>query len=171
MTRPVPDAGLSRLWRAAGRIVPIAGAAMIAIVAAAALWQGASHSSAIPGDEYVLLQGGRDSTLPGPIGATPAAAGYFGETEGRDFAESLRLGPPKPRIGTVGYEITGRTDRELLVRFGLQPGDVLVSIDNLPLDPNRMAGLGNELAALDKVEIAYERGGVIEDRLVKFQRR
>ncbi len=151
--------------------MPIAGAAMIAIVAAAALWQGASHSSAIPGDEYVLLQGGRDSTLPGPIGATPAAAGYFGETEGRDFAESLRLGPPKPRIGTVGYEITGRTDRELLVRFGLQPGDVLVSIDNLPLDPNRMAGLGNELAALDKVEIAYERGGVIEDRLVKFQRR
>ena len=151
--------------------MPIAGAAAIAIVAAAALWQGASHSSAIPGDEYVLLQGGRDSTLPGPIGATPAAAGYFGETEGRDFAESLRLAPPKPRIGTVGYEITGRTDRELLVRFGLQPGDVLVSIDNLPLDPNRMAGLGNELAALDKVEIAYERGGVTEDRLVKFQRR
>lgn len=170
MTKPAPAAGLSRLLGAAGRLAPIAAVAAIVIVTATALWQGASHSTTMAGDEFVLLQGGQDTTGLGTIGATPAAEAYLGETEGRDFAEGLRFGPATPRMGTTGYPITAQTDRELLSRFGLQPGDVIVGIDNLPLDASRMAALGNELATMDKVEIAYERGGIVEDRLLKFKR-
>lgn len=170
MTKPAPAAGPSRLLGAAGRLAPIAAVAAIIIVAATALWQGASHSTTMAGDEFVLLQGSDANGL-GKIGATPSAGTYLGETEGRDFAEGLRLGPATPRMGTTGYPITAQTDRELLSRFGLQPGDVIVGIDNLPLDANRMAALGDELATLDKVEIAYERGGIVEDRLLKFERR
>ena len=86
------------------------------------------------------------------------AAASFGERTGSPTGQSMSS------VGHSGW-------REVLSRYGLRPGDVLVAIDNLPLDAGRMAGLGDELAVLDKVEIAYERNGVVEDRPVKFRPR
>nr|MBW0151039.1 PDZ domain-containing protein [Phenylobacterium sp.] len=46
-----------------------------------------------------------------------------------------------------------------LARAGLQPGDVLLTLDGSELSRERMSELPQILSAATQVELTYERGG------------
>ena len=64
---------------------------------------------------------------------------------------------------SAGYTITprGAQGAAILARAGLQPGDVLLTIDGSELNGERMSELPQILATATHVDVTYERGGQV----------
>ena len=101
---------------------------------------------------------GLGETLPPPRGDTP----------GRRLGEGLRL-VPHALEGEVGYVVTSETETALLTKAGFRPGDVVMEMDERPLDPARIKGLGDELSLLDAVEVSFLRDGTMRKRVIDLR--
>lgn len=77
---------------------------------------------------------------------------------GRLIAEAgMRMAMEAGRL--TGYTLLPRGNDTLLRAAGLQPGDVLVSVNGQALDPERLAELADQLKSNPRAEIAYRRDG------------
>lgn len=154
---PGDDRGRARVRRHAGLIA----LAVLALCAALALRFGTDDMAA-GGEDWILLP----ATNPAPAAPTgPAASSARGGDEaGRRFAQSLALAPRTPGVTDAGFVITAQSDAALLAQHQLRVGDVLLTMDGQPLDAARITQLGDELAAFDRVEVSFERGGQRRNR-------
>jgi general secretion pathway protein C len=61
----------------------------------------------------------------------------------------------------AGYTVMPRGGQgaAILAQVGLAPGDVLLTIDGSELSRERLSELPSILAAADRVDVTYERGG------------
>ena len=57
----------------------------------------------------------------------------------------------------------------LLTKAGFRSGDVVMAMDERPLDPARIKGLGDELSLLDAVEVSFLRDGTMRKRVIDLR--
>ncbi len=70
-----------------------------------------------------------------------------------------RVQPVRDGGQLVGYKLSPGKDPRLLSRFGLRPGDVLVSVNGIDLNaPEKMATVAEELANAKGVDLEVMRG-------------
>lgn len=133
---------------------------LIGLVIALSLWSGASRTGDSPHDVLVTVP----ATEPAAAGeakraqqAQAAPLGY--DVSGQVLGAGLAL-VPRPTNGvSAGYVIGPGSDPAALAGARLRVGDVMTEIDGRPLDGGRVAGLAEELASYDRVEIRFERNG------------
>lgn len=126
----------------------------------------------VASDHVLLRAGGRDhrvalarpaaSTLPAPrplpVGAPPARqAGAGPALDPRRLLTETGLRPQRGDGGAGGYTVVPRGNETLLHQAGLQAGDVLLSVNGRPLDPERLDDLKRELDG--PATITFRRGG------------
>lgn len=77
------------------------------------------------------------------------------------MADLVALRPYKRNGQQVGYRIQPKRDPQLLAEFGIQPGDVITSINGITLDNNRnsLTALG-QLRTASSADLMILRGGV-----------
>lgn len=130
---------------------------------------------AVAADHVILARGGGVQrlvfTAPAPS-APPPPAGSVAPTLAPAGADAGRIDPkaflaaaaltPRTSGGQVsGYRLTGKGQGDALARAGLRDGDVLLSVEGNPLNPERMSELSDLLAQSSEVEIRFERAGQI----------
>lgn len=93
---------------------------------------------------------------PGQAAAAPA-----GEAALRDRTRQYRLGlAPRMAGGRVtGFAVRPGAELPELARAGVQPGDVIVSVNGSVLDEERMLELAWTMANSNRVDFEVERGG------------
>ncbi len=70
-----------------------------------------------------------------------------------------RVQPVREGNQLIGYKLSAGKDPRLLSRFGLRPGDVLVSVNGIDLSgPEKMATVAEELANAQGVDLEVLRG-------------
>ncbi len=75
------------------------------------------------------------------------------------LANLARVKPVRDGDRLIGYKLSPGRDPRLLSRFGLRPGDILVSVNGIDLNgPERMATVAEELANADGVDLEVLRG-------------
>ncbi len=144
---------------------------------------GGAILQAVYPDRIVLLRGGRLETLrmpregSGGAGArrttsrapAPAAASGASLREYRDmllnnpqqFADKVRYRPYTEGGRMRGYEIQPGRDAGFLTRFGLQPGDVVTSVNGITLNsPAKGLSILRSLAKTDRVRVEILRNGI-----------
>ncbi|MDO8409595.1 MAG: type II secretion system protein N [Phenylobacterium sp.] len=91
--------------------------------------------------------------------ASEAAPGY----SGAQLMAALALAPRMREGRSAGYTVTprGAQGAAILAQAGLQPGDVLLTIDGSELNGERMSELPQILATATHVDVSYERGGQV----------
>lgn len=155
---PGDDSGSARVRRHAGLI---ALAALVLCAALALALRFGTDDRAAGGEDWILLP----ATSPAPAAPSAAAGPARGGAEaGRRFAQSLALAPRTPGVADAGFVITAQSNAALLAQHQLRVGDVLLTMDGQPLDAARIAALGDELAAFDRLEVSFERGGQRRNR-------
>lgn len=92
-----------------------------------------------------------------------------GGTAGRRLAEALVLQPRISGGRVTGYTIVESSGASALMRAKLRPGDILLDLDGQPLDADRIAGLANELATADSIEVSFERQGQLRKRVIDLR--
>ncbi|NYZ63912.1 type II secretion system protein N [Luteimonas deserti] len=100
------------------------------------------------------------SAVPAPVSALPAAA--IAAPASVDPARLLDAGlQPRNENGRItGYTLLPRGNSEVLLRAaGLQPGDVLLSVNGQVLSPSVIAELAGELKANPQAVVTFERDG------------
>ncbi|WP_158675186.1 MULTISPECIES: type II secretion system protein N [unclassified Pseudoxanthomonas] len=102
------------------------------------------------------------AALPAPAPATAAAP----EQETRDVDPARLLAEAGLRTyqeaGRVaGYTLMPRGDAALLRAAGLQPGDVLLSVNGQALDPEHLPEVAEQLKSNPRAVIAYRRDGQV----------
>ena len=98
---------------------------------------------------------------------TPGASSQFAEnlrrvaeTNPGAFAEVLRPQPVFANGVQRGYRVYPGRNRQQFAKLGLQPGDLVLSINGTPLDdPQRGLEVFNTLSASDRVSVTIERNG------------
>jgi general secretion pathway protein C len=76
------------------------------------------------------------------------------------FAEVLRPQPVFANGVQRGYRVYPGRNRQQFAKLGLQPGDLVLSINGTPLDdPQRGLEVFNTLSASDRVSVTIERNG------------
>jgi general secretion pathway protein C len=76
------------------------------------------------------------------------------------FAEVLRPQPVFANGVQRGYRVYPGRNRQQFAKLGLQPGDLVLSINGTPLDdPQRGLEVFNTLSASDRVNVTIERNG------------
>ncbi|MDP3383767.1 MAG: type II secretion system protein N [Phenylobacterium sp.] len=124
-------------------------------------------------DHVVIRQGAARRRLgfPAPssagVFAAPQAAAAMGGAEttsdltGAQLMAALALTPRLRDGRPAGYTVMprGADGAAALARAGLQPGDVLLTLDGSELSRERMSELPQILSAATQVELTYERGG------------
>lgn len=125
-------------------------------------------------DHVVIRQGAARRRLgfsapssPGVFAApqAPAATPGGGETTsdltGAQLMAALALTPRLRDGRPAGYTVMprGAEGAAAVARAGLQPGDVLLTLDGSELSRERMSELPQILSAATQVELTYERGG------------
>lgn len=125
-------------------------------------------------DHVVIRQGAarRRVGFPAPGGASvwtppqaaapaPPAAETASDLTGAQLMAALALTPRLREGRPAGYTVTprGADGAAALARAGLQPGDVLLTLDGSELNRERMSELPQILAAATHVDLTYERGG------------
>ena len=108
------------------------------------------------------------SFAPAPrAAAVPAPAANFADNLRRiaqsnpnALNEVLRPQPVFANGTQRGYRVYPGRDRQQFAKLGLQPGDLVTSINGTPLDdPNRGQEIFNTLASSDHVNVTVERNG------------
>ena len=70
-----------------------------------------------------------------------------------------RVQPVREGKRLIGYKLSPGKDPRLLSRFGLRPGDVLVTVNGIDLNaPEKMATVAEELANAKGVDLEVMRG-------------
>lgn len=139
------------------------------------------HLAQVAPDHVVLDQGGSTTRIdlpdpdapphaappaaavPAPATPAPAAEAPSAETladvdPGKLIASAgLRMAMEAGKLS--GYTLLPRGNDALLRAAGLQPGDVLVSVNGQALDPERLVELADQLKSNPRAEIAYRRDG------------
>ena len=109
---------------------------------------------------------GADFAVPRRNPAVPAP-----DLPGRSSLTHLELVPNVTGGRDAGFTIRTMAETGPLAEAGLRAGDVLTTIDGLPLDADRARRLAEEFGGLDDVEIAYRRGSEFRETLVVFRAR
>ncbi|MGB3392150.1 MAG: type II secretion system protein N [Stenotrophomonas sp.] len=120
--------------------------------------------------DQVRLSDGSSLQLPGTVPAlvaaaaspAPAASAAAANGTGLDASKLLEAGlQARTRDGRVtGYTLMPRGGSELLMRAaGLQPGDVLLSVNGQALYPEALAELGQQLVPGAQAIVTFERDG------------
>lgn len=115
----------------------------------------------------VLDSGGAEIRLgfDGPAGADAApgqgAAAPAGDASLRQETQRYRLGlAPRTQAGRVtGFAVRPGAELPALARAGIQPGDVIVSVNGSVLNEEQMQELAWTLANSSRTEFEVERGG------------
>jgi general secretion pathway protein C len=129
-------------------------------------------------DRVVLDSGGRLETLilprqsaggavmarPAPIAATGNGVGdelrRIAETNPGAFSAAVRPQPVFANGVQRGYRVYPGRDRRQFTRLGLQPGDLVTSVNGTPLDdPSRGPEILNSLNSAAQVNVTIERNG------------
>jgi general secretion pathway protein C len=144
----------------------------------------------IRADRVILQRGGRFETLTlpkermadGGAGLPPAAspAGNNRVQSARPSASAQRLQAVRKRLlqnpqealqlinaqpvmegGQLkGYRLHPGRDRRLFSSVGLRPGDIVTSVNGIPLsDPAQMGQLFNQLSTAGRLDVTVQRGG------------
>ena len=112
-----------------------------------------------------------DDAIASLTGGAPAITARVADMPGRPALAALLLEPHVVNGEVAGYAIGPGELPEPLLEAGLRPGDILTTIDGLPLDAARAQRLGDEFGGLDEVEVNYRRGGELRDTLIVFRER
>lgn len=100
--------------------------------------------------------------------ASPTSAGPVDPTR---LIQEAGLKTRTAEDGRVtGYTLLPRGRGELLRQVGLQEGDVLLSVNGDPLDPERVGDLERELAGSPEVVLTFERGGQVRTTTLQMAR-
>jgi general secretion pathway protein C len=102
---------------------------------------------------------------------TPAAATQFADNLRRiaennptAFAEIIRPQPVFASGVQRGYRVYPGRNRQQFAKLGLQPGDLVLSINGTPLDdPQRGMEIFNTLGSSDRVSVTIERNGQTQE--------
>jgi type II secretory pathway component PulC len=97
-----------------------------------------------------------------PAGAPAAApAAAPAEVSQREETTRLRLGlAPRQVNGRIsGYTMRPGASLPALSQAGIQPGDIVLSVNGSELDAERLEGLAWQMANSTRVEFEVERGG------------
>jgi general secretion pathway protein C len=82
------------------------------------------------------------------------------ETNPSAFAEIVRPQPVFANGVQRGYRVYPGRNRQQFAKLGLQPGDLVLSINGTPLDdPQRGMEIFNTMSASDRVTVTVERNG------------
>ncbi len=143
-------------------------------------------------DHVVLDSGGRRSELrfarpdAAPVARTatrapaaaaapataPSAAAPSADIPVVDPARLLAgmgLAPEEANGRITGYTVIPRGNDAVLRQAGLQAGDVLLSVNNEALDPERHAALAQTLAGADTITFTFRRDGQIRSATLQAQ--
>jgi hypothetical protein len=97
--------------------------------------------------------------------ASPAAAATgpssSGEAAQREETMRYRLGLAPRRVGTRvdGFTVRPGVEMPVLARAGIQPGDLILSVNGAHLDQERMLELAWQMSNSERTEFEIERGG------------
>ena len=82
------------------------------------------------------------------------------ETNPTMFAEIVRPQPVFANGAQRGYRVYPGRNRQQFAKLGLEPGDLVLSINGTPLDdPQRGMEIFNTMGSADQVSVTVERGG------------
>ena len=101
----------------------------------------------------------------------PAASALSDDMPGHAPLAALTLAPHVVDGQVAGYVIAPGELPTALAEAGLRAGDVLTTIDGLPIDAARARRLADEFGGLDDIEVTYLRGGESRDTLIVFRAR
>jgi general secretion pathway protein C len=136
---------------------------------------------AVYADRVILDRGGALETLAlpkrqgAPIAMTQAPAPAqptrfaenlrrIAETNPAAFSEIVRPQPVFANGVMRGYRVYPGRNRQQFAKLGLQPGDLVLSINGTPLDdPQRGMEIFNTISTSDRVQVTVERGGQSQD--------
>lgn len=80
------------------------------------------------------------------------------------FAEVVRPQPVFANGVQRGYRVYPGRNRQMFARLGLQPGDLVLTINGTPLDdPQRGMEIFNTMGSSDRVTVTVERNGQSQD--------
>lgn len=129
----------------------------------------------VAADHVILASGGLRRRLEFPTSAAgtglpppppPPTAPAAGEAprpaySGAQLAAAMALAPRMKDGRPAGYTVMPRGGQgaAILAQAGLAPGDVLLTVDGSELSRERLSELPSILAAADRVDVTYERGG------------
>jgi general secretion pathway protein C len=80
-------------------------------------------------------------------------------TTATDFLTNLVINPVHRGQEFIGYEIGSRGDTALLERSGLRSGDIVLSVDGIPVGTTSPGELAMKLSSLRKVRLRVDRDG------------
>ncbi len=76
------------------------------------------------------------------------------------LADVVRISPKRENGSFLGYELQPGRDANFMARYGLMPGDIVVSINGTALDsPAKGFGLMRELQSAEMLDIEVDRNG------------
>jgi general secretion pathway protein C len=133
-------------------------------------------------DRAILDTGGKLESLVLPRTATPETAfapPVQGATPGSQLADNLRriaetnpsvfaeIVRPQPVFANGvqrGYRVYPGRNRQQFAKLGLEPGDLILTINGTPLDdPQRGMEIFNTMGSSDQVSVTVERGGQMQE--------
>jgi len=87
-----------------------------------------------------------------------------------ELAGLIRQRPVRRNGKIIGYRLFPGSDRDLFKRLGLKPGDIITSINDLPLtDPSSAMQLYGQLPSMSQLNIKLDRGGQPMDLSLPWQ--
>jgi S1-C subfamily serine protease len=98
------------------------------------------------------------------IGSPAAGIGVTGRAVGQGLSLTPRLNDGY----NTGFQVGDASDAAVLGATRLRAGDVLLEVDGQPLDGERARNLAAELSTLDRVEIRFERNGLVRSRTIEL---
>jgi general secretion pathway protein C len=138
---------------------------------------------AVYSDKAILDTGGKLESLVLPRTATPETAfappAPGGGTPGSQLADNLRnlaqtnpsvfaeIVRPQPVFANGvqrGFRVYPGRNRQQFAKLGLEPGDLILTINGTPLDdPQRGMEIFNTMGSSDQVSVTVERGGQMQE--------
>ena len=101
------------------------------------------------------------ASQPGPAAATDTGGG--GPIDPAQLLAAMGLRPEVVDGRITGYVVFPRGDASVLREAGLQAGDVLLSVNNEALDPERHAALAATLAGAPAISLTFRRDGQVRN--------
>jgi general secretion pathway protein C len=109
-------------------------------------------------DRLAVLSSPGD-TAPKTSGARQKDDGELISTTASDFLTNLVINPVHRGQEFVGYEVGNRGDAALLEQSGLRSGDIILSVDGIPVGSTSPGDLAMKLSSLKKVRLRIDRDG------------
>jgi general secretion pathway protein C len=124
---------------------------------------GALETLALPKRNPTAVMASRPSPAPQP-NRTVENLRRIAETNPTAFAEIVRPQPVFANGVQRGYRVYPGRNRQQFAKLGLQPGDLVLSINGTPLDdPQRGMEIFNTIGTSDRVQVTVERNGQSQD--------